>query len=172
MGRVAFVLLTLVAVSVVTPREDPRTPNDPLFPEQAGFHSAGRYSVLKRSRLPERLTVDLAPEVALDMPRAWTITTGSRAVVVAVMDDGFFYAHEDVAPNVWSNPGETGLDEQGFSKETNGLDDDGDGYVDNVVGWDFAFNDPDPDNYVFDGRDTTRIQPFWHGVEALGIIGG
>jgi subtilisin family serine protease len=121
--------------------------------------------------LPERITVELSPEVALNMPRVWAIATGSRSVVVGLIDDGFFYTHEDVFPNVWRNPGETGRDHEGFAKETNEIDDDGDGYVDNVVGWDFAFNDPDPDPYVFDGTDATRIQPYWHSISALGIIG-
>lgn len=51
------------------------------------------------------------------------------------------------------------------------MDDDGNGYIDDVVGWDFAFDDPDPDAYIFDGMDHNRIQPNWHSITALGIIG-
>jgi subtilisin family serine protease len=69
------------------------------------------------------------------------------------------------------NPGESGVDAKGLRKETNGVDDDHNGYVDDVVGWDFAFNDPDPDAYVFDGMDSSRIQPYWHSMSAMGIIG-
>ena len=62
-------------------------------------------------------------------------------------------------------------DATGHAKETNGVDDDENGYVDDVMGWDFAFDDPDPDCYIFDGMDRTRIQPYWHSISALGIIG-
>ena len=113
----------------------------------------------------------MARGISLDLPHAWAITTGSRTVVVAVLDDGFFYAHEDIAPNVWRNPGESGTDSAGLDKATNGRDDDGNGYVDDVVGYDFAFDDPDPDPYVFDGMDRSRIQPYQHSIPALGIIG-
>ena len=50
------------------------------------------------------------------------------------MDTGIRYTHQDLAPNIWRNPGETGFDAQGHDKATNGIDDDGDGYVDNVYG--------------------------------------
>lgn len=69
------------------------------------------------------------------------------------------------------NPGEVGLDEHGRHKEVNGVDDDLNGYVDDVVGYDFYFDDPDPDGYVFDGRDMTRIAPYSHALTAMGIIG-
>jgi subtilisin family serine protease len=109
--------------------------------------------------------------VGLDLPSAWAITTGSRDVAVAILDDGFAYHHEDIAANVWRNPGESGLDENGVPRAMNGRDDDGNGYVDDVVGYDFAFDDPDPDHYVFDGLDRTRVQPYEHSIPALGIIG-
>jgi subtilisin family serine protease len=72
---------------------------------------------------------------------------------------------------VWRNAGETGLDDRGYRRATNGRDDDGNGYVDDVMGWDYAFDDPDPDPYAFDGMDATRVQPYWHSIDALGIIG-
>lgn len=87
------------------------------------------------------------------------------------LDDGFFCWHEDIAPNVWQNPGETGADDRGRDRRTNGVDDDRNGFVDDVVGWDFVCEDPDPDHYVYDGKDRTRTQPYWHSISALGIIG-
>jgi hypothetical protein len=56
--------------------------------------------------------------------------------VVALLDDGFCYDHPDIRDNVWHNPGESGKDRDGFDKETNGVDDDHNGYVDEV--WDGA----------------------------------
>ena len=155
----------------IQPAQAARTPNDPFYPEQASFGAAGTGQVLVTSRKPARETVTIAPDVVLDLPQAWAITTGSRDVRVAVLDDGFFYRHEDIAPNVWQNPGETGTDDQGRDRRTNGVDDDRNGFADDVVGWDFVFEDPDPDHYVYDGKDRTRIQPYWHSISALGIIG-
>ena len=109
--------------------------------------------------------------VDANITRAWSITTGSKRTVVAVMDDGFCYQQEDIRDNLWHNPGESGLDANGLPKQTNGVDDDGNGYVDDVIGWDFAFSEPDPDCYVFDGMNRDRVQPYTHSMPTLGIIG-
>jgi len=92
-------------------------------------------------------------------PAAWQITTGSADVVVAVIDTGINYLHEDLAANMWRNPGEI---------PGNGLDDDGNGKVDDVYGIDTANdahgNDSDPFDQGADG--------FYHGTAVAGIIGG
>ena len=59
---------------------------------------------------------------------AWSVTTGSRAVVVALLDGAVDLDHPDLAANIWTNPGEIA---------GNGIDDDGNGYVDDVHGFDF-----------------------------------
>ncbi len=147
-------------------------PNDPFFKYQVSFLNPGGKIVIERtSTKPSPVTFDAVAGIDADITRAWTISTGSKKIVVALLDDGFFYDHEDLTGNIWANPGESGLDASGHPKETNGIDDDGNGYVDDVMGWDFAFDDPDPDCYIFDGRRTDRIQPYWHSISALGIIG-
>jgi thermitase len=77
----------------------------------------------------------------LGVKEAWQMsaTKGSPDMIVAVIDTGVDYTHDELAENIWRNPGESG-----GGKETNGIDDDGNGFVDDVVGWDFAKNDNKP----------------------------
>lgn len=91
--------------------------------------------------------------------KAWELSTGDRRIVVAVIDTGVDVRHEDLASNLWTNPGETGLDAQGRDKANNGIDDDGNGFVDDVHGWNFVSNTKDlTDNHG-------------HGTHIEGIIG-
>lgn len=68
------------------------------------------------------------------LPSAWNTTTGSRATQIAIIDSGVQSNHPDLSANAWSNPAET-LD---------GIDNDGNGFVDDVVGYDFVDSDNDP----------------------------
>lgn len=97
----------------------------------------------------------------INAPTAWTRSAraGNTATIVGVLDTGIDYTHPDLKANIWNNPGETGLDGFGRDKATNGVDDDGDGYVDDVHGIDVANQDADP----FDDAG--------HGTHVAGIIG-
>ena len=90
------------------------------------------------------------PDADIDAFEAWQVTSGSRNVVVAIVDSGIDFSHPDLAANIWTNPREVA---------GNGRDDDGNGYIDDVHGWDFVDNDNTPQ----DG--------FWHGTHVAGIIG-
>ena len=91
--------------------------------------------------------------------KAWEITQGSKEIVVAVIDTGTDIRHKDLAENLWVNKGEVGLDKNSKDKASNGVDDDGNGFIDDVHGWNFVSNNGDlTDNHG-------------HGTHIAGIIG-
>ena len=92
---------------------------------------------------------------------AWDTTTGDRAVTVGVIDTGIALTHPDLAPNVWTNPGEVA---------GNGKDDDGDGYVDDVRGWDFVDGDADPNDLNGHGTHVAGTIAA-NGDDAIGVAG-
>ena len=77
-------------------------------------------------------------------PEVWAKGLTGDGIVVAVIDSGIDYTHPDLIGNIWSNVGETGVDAAGRNKASNGVDDDGNGFVDDFRGWDFVNNDNDP----------------------------
>ncbi|HSG99619.1 MAG TPA: S8 family serine peptidase, partial [candidate division Zixibacteria bacterium] len=161
-----------LSLTVSAESDTPVIPNDPYFGEQLGFYNPpGADSLRLSSRSNRRELIPVGDSLDHRIAEAWAITTGSADVIIAVLDDGFPYTDPDIRENIWRNPGESGLDAAGIARESNGKDDDGNGYIDDVIGWDFVFDDPDPDGYAFDGKDVTRIAPYHHSAPALGIIG-
>lgn len=118
------------------------TPNDPFFNQMWGLSLIGCQICGPNTVSPN-----------IDATRAWDITTGSDDVVVAVLDTGADLQHEDLAANAWVNP---------FEIADNGVDDDGNGFVDDVNGWNFF----DGNNRIF--RDNGQD---FHGTHVSGSIG-
>lgn len=98
------------------------------------FGEAGRVQLIEPLAAPPSSLWGLK---AIRLAEAWKISQGA-GVVVAVSDTGVDAVHKELASQMWKNPGETGTDAQGRSKSSNGVDDDGNGYVDDVYGWDFV----------------------------------
>jgi subtilisin family serine protease len=119
------------------------TPSDPRFGQLWGLRNTGSNEPGGRS--PGRSGADL------DVMNAWGLTTGSKAVKIAVIDTGIDYNHPDLKDNMWVNLAE--------KNGQPGVDDDGNGYVDDVHGYDFANDDGDP----MDGHS--------HGTHCAGTIG-
>lgn len=94
------------------------------------------------------------PDADIDAPEAWDIETGDSNIVIAVIDSGLDLDHPDIAANLWVNPGEIA---------NNGIDDDGNGYIDDVNGWDFASDDNNP--------SASNDACVAHGTHTAGTIG-
>ena len=112
-------------------------PNDTYFSQQWSLNNTGQ-------------TMNAVPGADMDMPEAWDITTGSRDFVVAVIDTGVDYGHPDLGLNIWRNTDEIADD---------GIDNDSNGYIDDIIGWNFVDDDNDP------------LDDNLHGTHVSGIIG-
>ncbi|MEW6743095.1 MAG: S8 family peptidase [Planctomycetota bacterium] len=105
-------------------------PNDPYFSQQWGWHQGN--------------------DADVDAPEAWDVMTDAGGIIVGIIDTGIDYNHVDLQNNMWRNPGEV---------PGNGIDDDQNGWVDDVYGIDAYNNDGDPwdDNH--------------HGTHVAGTVG-
>ncbi|MDP7269578.1 MAG: S8 family peptidase, partial [Pirellulales bacterium] len=113
---------------------DATIPNDPNFANLWGLNNTGQSGG--------------TADADIDAPEAWDIQTGTD-ILIGVIDTGIDYTHPDLVNNIWTNPGEIA---------GNGIDDDANGYVDDVHGYDFAYGDSDP----MDGNG--------HGTHCAGTI--
>lgn len=118
------------------PVQSETIPNDPRFSELWAFRNTGQLS--------GTIGVDM------DVDEVWNSLTGSSSMIVAVLDTGVDYRHEDLAQNMWHNTREV---------PGNGIDDDHNGLVDDYYGYNFFNHTSDPmDNY-------------FHGTHVAGTIG-
>jgi len=101
-------------------------PNDENFTIQWGLENTGQIIYKNHSG---------SPGVDISASEAWDIETGSKDVIIAIVDTGVDYTHPDLSDNIWINEDEI---------PNNGIDDDNNGYVDDIHGYDFGDNDSDP----------------------------
>lgn len=113
-------------------------PNDTHFSRQYGLYNDGTFSLSPATN-----------DADIDMELGWDIEQGNQSIIVAVLDSGIKLDHPEFSGRIWTNPNET----------LNGIDDDNNGYIDDINGWDFANNDNDPSD------------DHGHGTNVTGIIG-
>lgn len=154
----------LSRIFVLTVPEDANIPRlvaqlkrDPALEYATPYHLIPVHSTPNDTRYGEQQHL---PQIKA--PEAWDLAQGDSAVVVAIIDTGTDWNHPDLAANIWRNPGEI----------IDGLDNDGNGFVDDIRGWDFVDNtefvfpgedgsDPDNDPMDFNG----------HGTHTAGLAG-
>jgi subtilisin family serine protease len=131
-------------------------PNDPLFPEQWGLQNMGGW-----------------PDADIAATEAWDIERGDASIIIAIIDTGVNWMHNDLAANIWRNSGEI---------QDNGIDDDHNGYIDDIRGWDFVTStwlypgedgdpeDNDPDDFHGHGTHVAGIAAA-AGNNGVGISG-
>ena len=130
-GKVAKVLATQPKGGFG--QDDPPKPDNPAIPTTGSGGSGSDPMYNKQWGMNQ-----------MNVKDSWNKTKGTPNMIVAVIDTGVDYTHEDLVDNLWRNAGEMGTDANGRDKSTNGVDDDGNGYIDDVIGWDFAANDNKP----------------------------
>ncbi|MEK7067508.1 MAG: S8 family serine peptidase [Patescibacteria group bacterium] len=96
----------------------------------------------------------------LGAPAAWDVATGSNKVIVAVIDTGADIWHKDLKKNIWKNP---------YEIEDNGIDDDNNGYIDDIHGWNFVEENNDVRTTVF--GETDDKEAVRHGTIIAGLLG-
>jgi len=133
------------------------TPNDPLLTMQWYLHNTGQTGGTS--------------DADIDAPEAWDIETGDEEIIICVHDTGVDWDHPDLEDNIWVNPGED-LNHNGVvdPSDFNDIDDDSNGFVDDIRGWDFV----DTNDTVFPGedgkvRDNNPMDFHGHGTHCSGI---
>jgi len=123
------------------------TPNDPYFNYQWALKNTGQFGGTTGADI--------------DATDAWNYGTGSPNIVVGLLDTGVDYTHPDLIDNVYHNPNEIA---------NNGVDDDGNGYIDDTIGWNFVSNTNDPMDDNGHGSHCMGIMAA-EGNNGVGVVG-
>lgn len=178
-NKLIYSLMAIVAIQLTLSKYyKTEAPHDSLDLESVSAKSDGDVNKPSRSTIvgkaqPADKTPDKEVEIILKDPaisqawglgmteaqKAWRLSQGSRDIVVAVIDTGVDVNHPDLKNNLWVNKGETGKDKNGHDKANNHIDDDTNGFIDDVHGWNFVDN------------NSELTDKHGHGTHIAGIIG-
>ena len=127
------------------------TPNDPFFFQQKNLRNTGFGGGI--------------PDSDIDADLAWNFETGEASVVVATLDSGCHVDHPDLLGGIWINTGEI---------PDNGVDDDNNGFIDDVNGWNFELDSPDLTDGISHGTAVTGVigARTNNGIGVSGVAGG
>ena len=123
---------------------------DPSFDQLWGLHNTGQ-------ALDNGAYSGGTADADIDAPEAWATTTGSASIHIGVIDEGIDFSHPDLAGQIWTNPYDP----------PDGKDNDNNGYVDDIHGWDFAGNN----NSIYDPKGKNDAATDAHGTHVAGTIG-
>lgn len=124
-------------------------PNDPYLEQQWYFYNTGQNNSQGQPGIAGA-DIKLFPALEIFEPRA--------EVVLAVIDSGLDLLHEDIEPeSLWVNQGESGIDNLGRDRATNGVDDDDNGYIDDVHGWNLVYGKNDVQDRHYHGTHVGAI---------------
>ncbi|MHC4093241.1 MAG: S8 family serine peptidase [Planctomycetota bacterium] len=152
--------------------------------ESAEPNTFGAYLILPGDpHFEQQWHLNQASDADIDAPEAWDLETGSPHVVIAILDSGTDWTHDDMGrgpigggnyQNIWLNPGEDVWADQDNPNTGNGVDDDGNGYVDDWKGWDFSGNDNDARGVLAHGTFVSGIAgaKTHNGFGIAGVAGG
>ena len=129
----------------------PVFPNDAHFSKQWGLHNTGT----SPPQHPGKADADI------DAPEAWDVEKGDSDIVIAIVDKGIDWTHSDIAGNIWTNTLEDPWSNPNDPNTGNGLDDDGNGFIDDWKGWNFVSNNGNSKDESSDS----------HGTHCAGIAG-
>ncbi|HVE75211.1 MAG TPA: S8 family serine peptidase, partial [Actinomycetota bacterium] len=138
-------------------RTDGVTANDPRYVDQWALRNTGQTF----GGTAGTADADIDASESGGTADAWSLTTGSSDVIVAVIDSGIDFGHPDLGPNKWVNTGEVA---------GNGVDDDRNGLIDDLNGWDFAHGDSSVYDVAEVCPNQTTVHNDDHGTHVAGIV--
>jgi uncharacterized repeat protein (TIGR01451 family) len=139
------------------------TPSDDLYPNQWHLNNEGGveayFKTVAGTSYSIDIEVDSPADADVDAPEAWDLEQGNAETVIGIIDTGVDLVHEDLVDNLFTNEGEI---------PDNGIDDDGNGFIDDVHGWDFYANDNEP-SYNEPINNEPNDWYYGHGTPVAGI---
>lgn len=136
-----------------------KLPNDQFLANQWYLYNTGASNLLDTIKSGSEAN-GIKPNADIRAPEAWKLRNSAKDIIVAVIDSGVYIEHPDLKDNIWVNKGEI---------PGNQIDDDNNGYIDDINGWNFNFNKNDP--RAANPNPNPKFANSSHGTHVAGIIG-